>query len=212
MAEEVDHQHGSTGTKPPQDRNFEDGDYPDPEEFDWFWSQVPSAINNHKQLIEALDSDENGNADKAESGAAGFTFDAGAEISGDWSDDQSNTIWDYSEQHVPSESIEQGAGSGFDADSVDGKEPPFMASVSDDGTVVVSVPDDVNATTGLSVSDDGDNTVTIEVVGVPGNDDVVHKAGSLPRYADTTEAEANSSEGDVVYVEADNSMYLNNGA
>lgn len=70
MAEGVDHTHGDTGVKPAQDLNFQDGDYPDPEEFDWFWSQVPSAINDHKSLLEAIDSDEDGIVDRANELAA----------------------------------------------------------------------------------------------------------------------------------------------
>lgn len=66
MANEVDHTHGDTGTKPPQDLNFQDGDYPDPEQFDWFWSQVPSAINDHASILTSIDSNEDGIVDEAE--------------------------------------------------------------------------------------------------------------------------------------------------
>lgn len=66
MAEGVDHTHGDTGEKPPQSLNFQDGDYPDPEHFDWFWSRVPSAINNHQSLIQSIDSDEDGVVDEAD--------------------------------------------------------------------------------------------------------------------------------------------------
>lgn len=66
MAERVDHVHGDTGTQPSQSLNFQDGDYPDPEEFDWFWSEVPDAINDHADLLEAIDSDEDGIVDQAD--------------------------------------------------------------------------------------------------------------------------------------------------
>lgn len=65
MADNVDHTHGDTGSKPPQNLNFQDGGLPDPQEFDWFWSQVPAAINNHASLIESIDSDEDGVVDTA---------------------------------------------------------------------------------------------------------------------------------------------------
>lgn len=55
MAKGVDHSHGDAGAKPPQDLNFQDGDFPDPEVFDWFWSEVPAAINDHATKIEAKD-------------------------------------------------------------------------------------------------------------------------------------------------------------
>lgn len=67
MADEVDHTHGSTGSKPPQDLNFEDGDFPNPEQFDWFWSEVPSAINDHASRLDAIDSDGDGIVDQADS-------------------------------------------------------------------------------------------------------------------------------------------------
>jgi hypothetical protein len=54
MADGVPHTHGDNGTQPADGRDFQDGGYPDPEEFDWFWSQVPSAINDHKNTIEAF--------------------------------------------------------------------------------------------------------------------------------------------------------------
>jgi hypothetical protein len=54
----VDHTHGDVGEKPPQDLNFQSGDIPDPEVFDWFWSEVPAAINDHADEIEAIKSGE----------------------------------------------------------------------------------------------------------------------------------------------------------
>lgn len=70
MANNVDHTHGDAGTKPSQSLNFQDGDYPDPEVFDWFWSQVPAAINDHASTIEAIDSNEDGVVDEAEDAQA----------------------------------------------------------------------------------------------------------------------------------------------
>ena len=66
MADNVDHTHGDSGTKPAQDLNFQDGDYPDPEVFDWFWSEVPAAINDHASLLEDIDSNEDGVVDRAD--------------------------------------------------------------------------------------------------------------------------------------------------
>ncbi len=74
MADRVDHTHGDTGVKPAQDLNFQDGDYPDPEVFDWFWSEVPAAIEDHADTLEALDSDGDGTVDAADqAGAAAAT-------------------------------------------------------------------------------------------------------------------------------------------
>lgn len=65
MADTVDHTQGDTGTKPPNGLDFQSGGFPEPEEFDWFWSQVPSAINDHANLLEAIDTDEDGVVDEA---------------------------------------------------------------------------------------------------------------------------------------------------
>jgi len=65
--ETVDHEHGAQGDKPAQDLDFQDGDYPDPETFDWFWSEVPAAINSHADALDAIDSDQDGKVDAAES-------------------------------------------------------------------------------------------------------------------------------------------------
>lgn len=109
--------------------------------------------------------------------------------------------------------------------------------VSDDGTAVVSDVDDVNFGTGLNVLDDADNTVTVnddqDAQTVKGNDidtdgdgkvdsadsadqtkgpdGVLHAAGSLPRFADKSTGVSNTSEGDLFYNNADNSLYLNDG-
>jgi hypothetical protein len=63
---------------------------------------------------------------------------------------------------------------------------------------------------GTDIDADGDGRVN-SADGVVGNDGAVHAAGSLPRYNDTTAASSNTSEGDICYVEADNSVYLNDG-
>jgi hypothetical protein len=63
MARRVDHSHGDSGTKPDSNLNFQDGDYPDPEEFDWFWYNVPQAINDHAGTIEDF---QNGNVSVAQ--------------------------------------------------------------------------------------------------------------------------------------------------
>jgi hypothetical protein len=66
MAKKVDHTHGDNGTKPADNLNFQIGDKPDPETFDWFWSEVPAAINNHADTLESIDSDGDGTVDEAE--------------------------------------------------------------------------------------------------------------------------------------------------
>lgn len=66
MTDTVDHTHGDTGVKPAQDLNFQTGGFPDPEVFDWFWSEVPAAVNDHADLLSEIDNNEDGVVDEAE--------------------------------------------------------------------------------------------------------------------------------------------------
>jgi hypothetical protein len=66
MAKEINHTHGDTGEQPPDDLNFQSGDKPDAEIFDWFWSTVPSVVDSHADTLEAIDSDGDGKVDVAD--------------------------------------------------------------------------------------------------------------------------------------------------
>lgn len=68
-------------------------------------------------------------------------------------------------EQVAADQIEQGAGSGLDADTVDGFEASALgsSSVSEDSSLVVAAPDDINFGSNLGVTDDGDNSVTVAV-------------------------------------------------
>jgi len=64
---------------------------------------------------------------------------------------------------IPVDSINQGAGSGLDADTVDGVEAADLgSSISDNDTQVAATASDINFGTGLSVTDDGDGSVTVD--------------------------------------------------
>jgi len=263
MADGVDHTHGDTGAKPPQNLDFQTGGFPDPEEFDWFWSEVPAAINDHKALLEAIDGDEDGVVDEAELAQSASSY-KGQEIDSD-GDGQVDAA-DFA----------------VDADTVDGDEAADLSTdVSDDGTLVVASVEDIDFGSDLSVTDDGDGTVTVAAAAQPdthvdvldgatvvvtdptnisfganltatddgdgsvtvtadddastykgtdidgdgdgqvnaadeadavrGNDGTTHTAGSVPRYPDKTTAESNTSEGDLAYVNATDSLYINDG-
>jgi len=65
---------------------------------------------------------------------------------------------------ISADSIEQGAGSGLDADTVDGVEAAALGSdVSNDGTSVTQSATDIDFTTGLTAADDGDGTSTVSL-------------------------------------------------
>lgn len=71
----LDYQHGSQGSQPPNGLDFDDGEYPNPEHFDWFWANVINAINNHAGALDGIDNDTDGVVDEAELAqvAAGLT-------------------------------------------------------------------------------------------------------------------------------------------
>ena len=46
MTEKFNRTHGSTGTQPADGKEFQDGERPDDEEFDWFWYNVHEKINS----------------------------------------------------------------------------------------------------------------------------------------------------------------------
>ncbi len=89
---------------------------------------------------------------------------------------------------IPANSINQGSGSGLDADTVDGVEAVDLgSSISDDGTQVAATASDINFGAGLSVTDDGDGTVTVDG-GVPSHGSTHEDGGSdeISNLADLT--------------------------
>lgn len=73
------------------------------------------------------------------------------------------TIWDSVNAYIPETSVQQGPGSGLDADTLDGKHLSEVGvDAEDDGTVVVSGTTAFNFGTNLSVTDDLDGTVTVD--------------------------------------------------
>jgi hypothetical protein len=66
---------------------------------------------------------------------------------------------------ISADSIEQGAGSGLDADTVDGVEASELGggNIANDGTVVTSSTDEIDFTTNITATDDGDGTTTVAV-------------------------------------------------
>ena len=98
------------------------------------------------------------------------TFTGSLTVDGDIVAEGGETVWDESAGQIPQTHIEQGAGSGLDADTVDGVEANELGSdVSDDGSTVVANATDINFGLNISVSDDGDGTVTVD--GQPGYTD-----------------------------------------
>jgi len=62
----LNHPHGDDGVKPPDNLNFQAGDKPDPEHFDWFWATVTSVVDGHTSEFTRLDSDNDGQVDAAD--------------------------------------------------------------------------------------------------------------------------------------------------
>jgi len=54
MTDKIDRTHGSTGNKPPDGKEFSDGERPDDEHFDWWWYTVTERINSIVGEITAI--------------------------------------------------------------------------------------------------------------------------------------------------------------
>jgi len=71
---------------------------------------------------------------------------------------------------IPQDRVEQGSGSGLDADTVDGKEASDIAvDISNDGTTVATDVADINFASNINASDDGDDTATVSLSQGPGS-------------------------------------------
>lgn len=77
----ITHSQGDSGTKPPSGLDFANGDFPNPQHFDWFWSTVIAAINGHASEFDALDTDGDGVVDKADKATelVGGTIDSNSD-------------------------------------------------------------------------------------------------------------------------------------
>jgi len=90
------------------------------------------------------------------------TFTGSLTVDGDIVAEGGETVWDESAGQIPQTHIEQGAGSGLDADTVDGVEATDLGSdVSNNGTTVTQSATDINFTTGLTAFDDSDGTSSV---------------------------------------------------
>jgi hypothetical protein len=203
---------GDTGTKPPEGTDREGGDQISDEEYDYLWYALNELEDEVRSALTDLDSDQDGAVDEADAGVDGFDFLGSAILGGDVTDGSGNTLWNDSAKYVPVDSLQQGDGSGLDADSVDGVEPPFASSVSDDGTQVRAVPTDINFADNIEVSDDGDGTVTVTfdnvASAVDGPDGTSHVAGSMPEFSDTSTGDSNTSRGDLYVVDENDGYHL----
>lgn len=92
--------HGDTGTEPASSLDFTKNERPQAGNFDWWWDSVIKAINGHASEFDALDSDNDGVVDKAD------TLVAGANLSGGLNAADGETIWNESGGYVPQSSLQ----------------------------------------------------------------------------------------------------------
>lgn len=119
-------------------------------------------------------------------GPGDLTFDMGVTIGGDLTAADGETIWDESAGHIPEERVEQGSGSGLDADLLDGNHASAFTTdselsshsgspdahhqridVQDSGSSVYDGPSVMNFVGGLSVTNPTGSEVDVSVSGVP---------------------------------------------
>jgi len=105
----------------------------------------------------ALSTDVSDSSSQVVADVSDINFDANLDVSDDG--DGSVTV-----------NIDDGPGSGLDADTVDGVEASALGSdVSNDGSTVTSSATDIDFTTNITASDDGDGTATVAINDGPGS-------------------------------------------
>lgn len=181
---------GDTGTKPPEGTDREGGDQISDEEYDYLWYALNELEDEVRSALTDIDSNQDGAVDEADAGVDGFTLLGSTILGGDVTDGSGNTLWNDAAKYVPVDSLQQGDGSGLDADSVDGVEPPFSTNVSDDGTEVVPSVTDINFGSNIAVSDDGDGTVTI----TSDDDATTYKGNDIDSDGDGVVDQANDAD------------------
>jgi len=116
-----------------------------------------------------------------------------------------------------------GIGSGLDADTVDGKNATDLGvGVEESGSVVVSASTGINAKGHLNVTNDGDGTVSIDPSHNHDSRYINDGAGTVTatNHGDGVEVPIYStlsdvpslSEGEIVYVQSENSLYVEDGS
>ena len=173
---------GDTGTKPTDGEDFESGERPDAQKFDWKWYNTIDKINKIWDELTRLDSDDDGQVDAADT--ADYANDADA------STYKGNDIDSDGDGKIDAADTADNAG---DADTVDGWHKADIQTW-------------VNNNVDVSNVDYADSAGD-----VAGTDGSQHQAGSLPRFSDESTGLSNTEEGDLFYNESNNSVYLNDG-
>jgi len=115
MTDKIDRTHGSTGSKPADGTEFNSGERPDNEEFDWFWYIVPEKINN---IIDDISAIVSGNTQVGNASSA---------------DDATNVTGTYKGNDIDSDGDGKVNSADYadDADTVDGVQASGLAKLGD---------------------------------------------------------------------------------
>jgi hypothetical protein len=157
--------HGDVGTAPDQPLDFQKGGRPDAQKFDWWWSSVIGAINDHASEFSRLDSDDDGRVDAADHALnadqatnadnAGYATDANAtEFKNNDLDTDGDGRVDAADHALEADDAALLGG------STAGEVRP---TVSEGETVIESGPTGINFGGDINVTSDGDGTVTVSL-------------------------------------------------
>lgn len=212
--------HGDNGTAPSGSLNFQANDRPNSEHFDWWWTNVISAINGHSDEFDRLDSNNDGVVDETD------TVAAGGNLKGDLEAVDGEKVWDESITAVPQSSLQN------DTITIDaGNAVSSAGSVSLGGSVTIDVDQDslglnmennggtvlssataADFTGYLSVTDDGDGTVTIDDShNHDGRYARLYDGVQAPVYASLSDVPSGISKGELVFNDNDNTLYMEDG-
>lgn len=107
---------GDTGERPSDNKNYAGGDQVNEKHFDYLWYSCGVIENDVRAALTDIDSDKDGIVDEAD------TLTAGGNLKGDLTAVGGEIIWDESAGYIPAPRVQQGPGSGLDADTVDGQQ------------------------------------------------------------------------------------------
>lgn len=141
----INYSHGDTGTQPNDGYDAVSGSAADPEYYDWYINTYLNKINATIDRIQAIDSDGDGNVDRADAA------DTADQIKGNDIDSDGDGKVDSAE-------------SADDATTLQSNTPSdLIVEVEDHGSTLVADTTTLNFDGDLSVTDNGGGTVTVDV-------------------------------------------------
>jgi hypothetical protein len=205
---------GEDGELPPDGFFYEGGDQVNEKHLDALWNGIKELENETRSALADIDSDNDGQVDEADEADS---LIANANLQGDLTAADGTTIWDDSVSYIPQGRLEN------DSVTIAGNVVSIGGStaINHNDTSNISTDDHhtrytdgeaitaVNAETSLTVdiSGDADTVDGFDQSGLAKLKDGVQ----TPIYASLSDVPSSISEGEIIYNDAEGSLYVENG-